>query len=66
LISLSLIAPERQRIAQPESAEADSGQNEHTYPTLPELTLLSGRTRRADVYLPRAKGRLQHGGEVID
>lgn len=60
-VRLSLIAPERQH----ELPAADDVTH-RDYPLLPGLTLLYRTARRADVYLPRSKARLQHGGEFID
>ena len=60
-ISLSLIAPERQH-----KLPAGEDMTHRDYPMLPDLTLLYRTARRADVYLPRNKARLQHGGEFID
>ncbi len=60
-VSLDLVAPERQS-----TVSADQSPAQQEYPVLPELTLLFRSIRRADVYLPRARGRLQHGGEFLD
>ncbi len=60
-VSLRLIAPERQHKL-PVGEEV----THRDYPLLPDLKLLYRTVRRADVYLPRSKARLQHGGEFID
>lgn len=62
-ISLSLIAPERLDEASGAALSDDTCQN---YPVLPELTLNYRTYRHADVYLPRNKARVRHGGEFIE
>ncbi len=60
-VELSLIAPERQ--ANPDDEEAHEAQR---YPALPRLMLVFDTIRGVDIYIPRSKGLLRHGGEFID
>ena len=60
-VELSLIAPERQANADDE--EAHEAQR---YPALPRLTLVFDTIRGVDIYIPRGKGLLRHGGEFVD
>jgi len=62
-ISLSLIAPEQSHAV---SGDAPQDATRQDYPLLPELLLNYRTYRHADVYLPRSKARVQHGGEFIE
>lgn len=62
-ISLSLIAPERQDVRQ---AGMDDNHENIRYPALPGLTLVLDMIRGVDIYIPRSKGLLRHGGEFIE
>ena len=60
-VELSLIAPERQA-----NADDEEAQEAQRYPALPRLTLVFDTIRGVDIYIPRGKGLLRHGGEFID
>ena len=55
---LSLVAPER-------SGQSESETRETTYPPLPRLSLVHDTSRIVDVYLPRNKALVRHGGEFL-
>ncbi len=62
-ITLSLIAPERQSS---ETSVAEDEVENIRYPALPDLTLVFDTQRVVDIYIPRSKGLLRHGGEFLD
>lgn len=61
-IELALIAPERQ--SSETSVSEDEVENVR-FPALPDLTLVFDTQRGVDIYIPRSKGLLRHGGEFI-
>ena len=69
-LSLQLIAPERVATdAQAESkddVDSDMEKQNLQYPALPNVTLLYYSTRAVDVYVPRNRGLIRHGGEYVD
>ena len=69
-LSLPLIAPERAMAdsgtTQKESPGSDEEEQECHFPALPNLTLVYYSTRAVDVYVPRSRGLIRHGGEYVD
>jgi len=58
-LTLSLVAPER-------SGQSEEETKKTHYPPLPRLELVQDTTRIVDVYLPRNKAVVRHGGEFIE
>jgi hypothetical protein len=69
-LSLSLIAPERvmsdSGTAQNKGVDAVVEEQNLQYPALPNVTLVYFSTRAVDVYVPRSRGLIRHGGEYVD
>lgn len=69
-LSLPLVAPERITHESGAAAKEGSGTNEQQqgsqYPALPDVTLVYFSTRAVDVYIPRSRGQIRHGGEYVD
>jgi hypothetical protein len=69
-LSLSLIAPERAADAthstSKDDVDSDVEDQESCYPALPNITLVYYSTRAVDVYVPRSRGMIRHGGEYVD
>ena len=69
-LSLPLIAPERamadSEATQKESPGSDEEEQEFHFPALPNVTLVYYSTRAVDVYVPRSRGLIRHGGEYVD
>ena len=69
-LSLPLIAPERVMIdsgtAQKDGVDADIEEQQPRFPALPNVTLVYYSTRAVDVYVPRSRGLIRHGGEYVD
>jgi hypothetical protein len=58
-MTLSLVAPER-------TGQSEEETQQTTYPPLPLLSLVHDTTRIVDIYLPRNKAVVRHGGEFLD
>ena len=69
-LSLPLIAPERVRTdsdaAQKNDIDSDVEEQQPRFPALPNVTLVYYSTRAVDVYVPRSRGLIRHGGEYVD
>ena len=69
-LSLPLIAPERVNTdsgtAQKKGIGSDVEEQDLQYPALPNVTLVYYSTRAVDVYVPRSRGLIRHGGEYVD
>ncbi len=61
-LDLTLVAPERQ---QGKEGDATDNHEDTRYPALPRLSLLFDTIRGVDIYIPRNKGLLRHGGEFV-
>lgn len=58
-LTLSLVAPER-------TGQSEEDTDKITFPPLPQLWLVHDTTRIMDVYLPRNKAVVRHGGEFLE
>ena len=69
-LSLPLIAPERvmtdSEAAQKNDIDSDVEEQDSLCPALPNITLVYYSTRAVDVYVPRSRGLIRHGGEYVD
>ena len=69
-LSLPLIAPERvitdSGTTQKDGVDADVEEQDLLCPALPNITLVYYSTRAVDVYVPRCRGLIRHGGEYVD
>ena len=65
-LSLPLIAPERASgTLQKDGVDSDVEEQNPLYPALPNVTLVYYSTRAVDVYVPRSRGLIRHGGEYV-
>lgn len=69
-LTLSLIAPERVAGNTPavpkHSAVSDNEDQDLQYPALPNVTLVYNSARAVDIYVPRSRGLIRHGGEYVE
>ncbi|MEN8213987.1 MAG: hypothetical protein ABFR19_06465 [Pseudomonadota bacterium] len=69
-LQLALIAPERAAREIPAESRddvvgPDVEEQATCYPALPNVTLVYYSTRAVDVYVPRSRGLIRHGGEYV-
>ena len=69
-LTLPLIAPERvvsdTRATPKDDVASDTEDQGLQYPALPNVTLVYYSTRAVDIYVPRSRGLIRHGGEYVD